>query len=143
MEENKNLDKIDEPKKERSPLDDSGLLWDDKPIDEENDELEFSFCKEINTNTLYEFSKYKNKKIYDVGLFHLISGEYWPNIGEILISFDGKKIYNLWSNYPWDFTNEEIAIFKEEDTYWANFFKDREGTEKFEDADRDYPIVID
>ncbi|MBQ0121743.1 MAG: hypothetical protein KBT13_11620 [Bacteroidales bacterium] len=40
-------------------------------------------------------------------------------------SFDKKKIYNLFADYPHNLTKEEVAIFDAENTYWANFFKSR------------------
>ena len=46
-------------------------------------------------------------------------------IGKLLFSFDKKKIYNLWEDYPPNFTPEEKAIFDKEYPYWADFFKDR------------------
>ena len=46
-------------------------------------------------------------------------------IGELLVTFDGKKIYNLWEDYPWSFTDEERRIFDKENPFWANFFRDR------------------
>lgn len=44
-------------------------------------------------------------------------------IGELNISFDKKKIYNLFADYPYNMTPEEIEIFDEDEPYWANFFK--------------------
>lgn len=44
------------------------------------------------------------------------------NIGELNISFDRKKIYNLFKDYPYNMTKEEVEIFKKEEPYWANFF---------------------
>lgn len=43
-------------------------------------------------------------------------------IGELNISFDRKKIYNLFEDYPYNMTEEEIEIFEKEEPYWANFF---------------------
>lgn len=43
-------------------------------------------------------------------------------IGELNISFDRKKIYNLFKDYPYNMTEEEIEIFEKEEPYWANFF---------------------
>ncbi|MDR2964021.1 MAG: hypothetical protein LBU90_10385 [Bacteroidales bacterium] len=45
--------------------------------------------------------------------------------GEHLFSFDKKKIYNLFADYPHNMTAEEIAIFDKEEPYWCDFFKDR------------------
>lgn len=42
--------------------------------------------------------------------------------GELNISFDRKKIYNLFKDYPYNMTEEEIEIFEKEEPYWANFF---------------------
>ena len=51
------------------------------------------------------------------------------NIGENLISFDKKKIYNLFRDYPHNFSDEEKEIFDKENPYWADFFKDRKKDE--------------
>ncbi len=45
--------------------------------------------------------------------------------GVFLFSFDKKKVYNLFSDYPWKLTSEEKAIFDKENPSWAEFFKDR------------------
>lgn len=55
---------------------------------------------------------------------------YWltpvePIQGEHLFSFDLKKVYNLFSDYPWALSKEEKEIFDKENPYWADFFKDR------------------
>lgn len=46
-------------------------------------------------------------------------------IGVWLFSFDKKKIYNMFADYPWKLSKEEKAIFDKENPYWADFFKDR------------------
>ena len=46
-------------------------------------------------------------------------------IGEWLFSFDKKRIYNMFEDYPWKLSTEEKAIFDKENPYWADFFKDR------------------
>ncbi len=47
------------------------------------------------------------------------------NVGEYLFSFDKKKIYNLFADYPHNLTDEERRVFDEENPYWRDFFKDR------------------
>ena len=45
--------------------------------------------------------------------------------GEILFSFDQKKIYNLFRDYPHNMTEEEVRIFDRENPFWSDFFSDR------------------
>ena len=40
-------------------------------------------------------------------------------------SFDQKKIYNMFEDYPWKLTLEERQIFDAENPFWADFFSDR------------------
>ena len=40
-------------------------------------------------------------------------------------SFDKKKVYNMFADFPQKLTKEEVQIFIEENPYWADFFKDR------------------
>ncbi len=66
----------------------------------------------------FEFYKKKNEdKVWWV--------EKSDTIGEHLFSFDKKKIYNLFRDYPHELTNEEKEIFDKENPYWVDFFKDR------------------
>lgn len=44
-------------------------------------------------------------------------------IGLYLFSFDRKKIYNLFSDYPHKLSAEEKRIFDEENPYWKAFFR--------------------
>ena len=68
---------------------------------------------------LYDFiKKNENDKV-----FWLHNG---VNVrGELIISFDKKKCYNLFADYPHNLTDEEIEIFDKENPFWADFFKHR------------------
>ena len=44
-------------------------------------------------------------------------------IGEFLFSFDKKKIYNLFRDYPHNMTEEEVRIFDRENPFWRDFFQ--------------------
>jgi hypothetical protein len=46
-------------------------------------------------------------------------------IGEHVFTFDGKRMFNLFQDYPYALTKEEKEIFDKEEPYWADFFKDR------------------
>lgn len=47
------------------------------------------------------------------------------SVGEFLFSFDRKKIYNLFSDYPHNLSKDEVEIFDKENPEWVDFFKDR------------------
>ena len=46
-------------------------------------------------------------------------------VGTHPFSFDKKKVYHLFADYPHNMTDEEVEIFKKECPFWANFFKYR------------------
>jgi hypothetical protein len=46
-------------------------------------------------------------------------------VGEHLFTFDKKKIYNLFADYPHNLVENEKIIFDKENPYWRDFFKDR------------------
>lgn len=45
--------------------------------------------------------------------------------GEWLFTFDQKKVFNMFADYPHALTAEQKAIFDRENPYWAEFFSDR------------------
>lgn len=46
-------------------------------------------------------------------------------IGEWIFSFDKKKRFNMFADYPHKLSKEEKEIFDKENPYWAAFFIDR------------------
>lgn len=46
--------------------------------------------------------------------------------GEWLFSFDKKRVFNMFADYPDKLTKEEKEIFDKENPYWKDFFKERQ-----------------
>ena len=46
-------------------------------------------------------------------------------VGLWLFSFDKKTVFNMFQDYPYKLTTEQIKIFDEENPEWADFFSDR------------------
>jgi hypothetical protein len=70
-------------------------------------------------NSNFRFYKKKdNDKIWSV--------EEIGYIGKLLYSFNKKNIYNLWTDYPHNFTKEEKELFDKENPYWKEFFSGRD-----------------
>lgn len=46
-------------------------------------------------------------------------------VGTLLFSFDNKKFYSLFGDFPYKLTKEQIDFFVKEEPYWANFFRKR------------------
>lgn len=47
-------------------------------------------------------------------------------VGLHLFSFDKKKIFNLFLDYPHNLNEQEKTIFDKENPYWVEFFADRQ-----------------
>ena len=48
------------------------------------------------------------------------------DIGVFEFTFDGgKTIFNMFEDYPYKLTPEQVQTFQKENPYWADFFKDR------------------
>ena len=46
--------------------------------------------------------------------------------GEFLFTFDGKKVFNLFSDYRHELTAEQKMEFDEKNPFWADFFKEQD-----------------
>lgn len=46
--------------------------------------------------------------------------------GIFLFSFDKKKVFNLFTDYPHKLTNAEKEMFDSENPFWANYFSPEE-----------------
>ena len=46
-------------------------------------------------------------------------------VGEMLFTFDGETVFNLFRDYPHNLTKEQKMEFDSLNPYWADFFKDR------------------
>ena len=45
--------------------------------------------------------------------------------GEFIFSFDKKRQFNMFADYPHALTAEQKRIFDSENPFWAEFFSDR------------------
>lgn len=45
--------------------------------------------------------------------------------GEWVFTFDKKKFFNMFRDYPHNLSLEQKTIFDRENPYWAGFFSDR------------------
>lgn len=47
-------------------------------------------------------------------------------VGEWIFSFDKKKTFNMFADYPHNLTTKQKEIFDKENPYWKEFFADRQ-----------------
>ena len=47
------------------------------------------------------------------------------HIGRYLFSFDKERVYNLFSDYPQELTDEQLRVFNRENPFWVEFFSVR------------------
>lgn len=53
---------------------------------------------------------------------------WWLDNGKIGVwefSFDRKKVFNMFRDYPHELTTEQKETFDRENPFWADFFKNR------------------
>lgn len=70
-----------------------------------------------------EYKFYKNKKTDKIWWL-----DNFDRVGEWVFSFDKKKLYNMFADYPHNLTPEEKEIFDKENPFWKDFFKPRSET---------------
>ena len=63
------------------------------------------------------YKKNKDDKVWWVDNYDVV--------GEFLFTFDRKKVYNLFMDYPHKLSVEEWMMFNAENKYWEEFFKER------------------
>ena len=90
------------------------LMGCDKPSS--SDRIDELFTSESNLEGYSDF--YKNNEESKVWWIDKIDIR-----GEMLFSFDQKKIYNLFLDYPHNMTEEEVIIFDSENPFWRDFFQ--------------------
>lgn len=47
-------------------------------------------------------------------------------VGEWIFSFDRKKEYNMFADYPHNLTPEQKEVFDKENPEWVEYFEDRQ-----------------
>lgn len=47
------------------------------------------------------------------------------HVGRFLFTFDKERVFNLFSDYPYKLTDEQVEIFNRENPFWREFFRDR------------------
>ncbi len=67
-----------------------------------------------------KYSFYKKNK--DAKVWWL---DNYEEVGVFVFSFDKKKTYNLFKDYPMELSVEEWETFNKENPYWEEFFADR------------------
>lgn len=87
--------------------------------DEEIEDQEY--FKTIDNNGINNYKFYK-KNIDDI-IWWI---DYKDKKGEYLFTFDKKRIYNLFRDYPYNLTNNEKEIFDKENPYWKEFFNNKD-----------------
>ena len=83
--------------------------------DEDEEENPNEIWETVNGVTFYKEDK--DNKIWWV--------ESENEIGTWAFSFDKKKIFYMFQDYPYKLSPEQKEIFDRENPYWADFFKDR------------------
>lgn len=81
----------------------------------------FEKYKEICDNNIKDYYYYKQN---DTDLIWWIRNT--EQKGEMLFTFDKKRIFNLFRDYPQNLSKEQKEIFDKENPYWRNFFKSKE-----------------
>lgn len=68
--------------------------------------------KYVKNDDEYSFYKNDGDKIWD-------ADDGSPLVGRFEFTFDKKKIYSFWEDYPQNLTREEKEIFDKENPHWA------------------------
>ncbi len=70
-----------------------------------------------------KLGKFEKKKASDkVQWASLLDEEGQAIMGRYMFTFDGKKVYDLFNDYPKKLSDEELTIFDKENPDWKQFF---------------------
>ena len=72
---------------------------------------------------IFKKKKEKWKKKNESDIIWWLKSE--DKVGVHIFSFDKKTKFNLFKDYPYKLSKEQIEIFDNENPYWKEFFKDR------------------
>ncbi len=79
----------------------------------------------METERIEFYKENKNDHVWWATRYLMQDDEMTMCEGEHLFSFDRKKLFNLFRDYPHALTAEQKELFDKENPYWADFFKDR------------------
>lgn len=77
------------------------------------------YVTDTDTDKYVFFKRNKGDKVWWVDE---LTEEGLPYIGRLMVSFDNRKIFNVWADYPKEFSKEEKELFDKENPYWKEFF---------------------
>ena len=108
-------------------------MWTERLLQNMDEKIVRKLLECKTKDDIYEFYKeHSNDMVWKVEHYILydknkgsMDGNIDKVLGEVLFSFDKKRILNVWTDYPYKLSKEEKEIFDKENPYWAIFFSNR------------------